>query len=550
MNDSDRDFRPPPANEVPLWVSAALLIAGITVVARLLGLARFFVLAQTVGTTDLGDVYATANAVPNIVYEVVIGGALVAVVVPLVARAREQDPQQVRPLIAGLHGWALMLLVPITALMYVGSAWVIEFLLGSSKASTPQATSVATEMLWVFLLQIPVYGATVVAQGALQAHRRFLAPAIAPAISSVVVIASFLVYAQMAGESQGDLAALTTAEFWVLAGGTTAGVVALLLAQLPALVRSRLIVFPTLRFPTGQVARFRTLALSGAVVVGSQWLAYACAIRWSNVFGDEGSALVFVLAWTLFLLPWSILALPIATSTFPQLTELHARGDREGSARVTATSLRAVIAVSAAGAAGVAAASEPLAVVMVQGTKGVDAVPELSAMLLALAPGVLAYGVHGHLVRVLAARHLAPAAAAGTAFGWFVGLVVAWFGVTSVTGAVGVATAIGAGFSVGVAVAALLLVGAVVRHDGRAAMKRVPQVTLVVGIAAVVVGVGLHLWLSSGAGESRTIAAVQVVVAGALALLVVGGAATVVDPGAIGLLRKLRLVPKKVTRDE
>jgi hypothetical protein len=128
--------------------------------------------------------------------------------------------------------------------------------------------------------------------------------------------------------------------------------------------------------------------------------------------------------------------------------------------------------------------------------------------------------------------------------------MVAWLGVTSATGATEVATAIGTGFSVGIAVAALLLLGAIVRQDGPAAMKRVPQVTLVVGLTAVLVGGGLHLWFSSAGGESRIFAALQVVVAGAIALLAVGGAATVVDPGAMGLLRKLRLLPNKVTRDE
>jgi putative peptidoglycan lipid II flippase len=76
---------PHPHGARPEWVTAALLIAGVTVVARVIGFVRYLVLARTVGTTCLGDVYATANAVPNIVYELVVGGALVALVVPLVA---------------------------------------------------------------------------------------------------------------------------------------------------------------------------------------------------------------------------------------------------------------------------------------------------------------------------------------------------------------------------------------------------------------------------------------------------------------------------------
>ena len=200
------DVRPALTSGGAGLVSAALLIAGVTVIARLIGFLRFVVLARTVGTTCLGDVYATANAVPNIVYEVVVGGALVAVVVPLVAGARETDPA------LGYVRWWL----PFTGGR--SSCWCRS---PRSCTSAPPgwcrscsvqptdcgsgASDLARDMLWVFLLQIPVYGATVVAQGALQAHRRFLAPAVAPAVSSLVVIASYLVYADMAGDDRGSL---------------------------------------------------------------------------------------------------------------------------------------------------------------------------------------------------------------------------------------------------------------------------------------------------------------------------------------------------------
>jgi putative peptidoglycan lipid II flippase len=520
---------PDSTSRLPPWATAALLIAVVTLVARILGLIRFAVLARTVGKECLGDVYATANAVPNIVYEVVVGGALVALVVPLVAGAGARDPQKVRATVAALHGWALVLLVPITAAMYLASPLVIDVLLGSSSGCPSDADAIATDMLWVFLLQIPIYGLTVVAQGSLQAHHRFFAPAVAPAVSSLVVIGSYLVYDAMAGTHQGSLADLTTAEFWVLAGGTTLGVLALLLVQLPALARARLIVKPSLRFPEGHAGQAWTLAWSGGVVVASQWIAYAAAIRWSNVYGDQGSALVFVISWTLFLVPWALLALPIATSTFPRLSAFHARHDRAAAAVITASTLRAVIVASAAGAAGVAAAANPLAIVLVQGGPGGDAVPQLAAILLALAPGVLAYGVHGHLVRVLAAGHHAPKAAAATVVGWTVGIAVAWVAVRSAGDATEVARAIGLGFSAGLVVAASILAGLVAHLDGRAALQRVPLITVVSGVTALVLGWVGHVILQ-GDDVSVGLALVQSLVVGVVSLAVVGGVALLVDP--------------------
>lgn len=522
-------------------VSAALLIAGLTVVARIIGLLRYVVLARTVGTTCLGDVYATANAVPNIVFELVAGGALAAVVVPLVAGARESDPTRVRAMIAALHGWALVLLVPITASMYLASNWVVQVLLGPANACGPEAPTVARDMLWVFLLQIPIYGVTVVAQGSLQAHQRFFAPAVAPAVSSLVVIASYFVYAEMAGNEQGSLVAMGDAEFLVLAGGTTLGVFALLAVQVPALARAGLIVKPSLHFPEGRTAQARTLAWSGAVVVGVQWLGYAAAIRWSNIYGAEGSALIFVLGWTLFLLPWAILGLPIATSAFPRLSALYERGDQVASARTTAQSVRAVFVASAVGAAGLAAAADPLAEVMVGGVRGVGGVPELSALLTALSVGVLGYGVHGHLVRVLAARRRAPTAAWSSAAGWGLGIVVAGVLTDRAEGSVEVATAIGAGFSAGLVVAASLSLIAVWRDAGSTAVQGLLRVGVASGVAALTVGWVGHALPWWGSDEaSLTLALCQVLVVGCLAFVVVVGAAALADPGSVRTLLRMR----------
>lgn len=530
----------------PDWVGAALLIAGITVVARVIGFLRFVVLARSVGTTCLGDVYATANAVPNIVYEVVVGGALMAVVVPLVAGAREQDPSRVRQVVAALHGWALLVLVPVTAVMYLASGLVIELLLGSGgDCSGPDAAEVAQQMLWVFLLQIPVYGLTVIAQGALQAHHRFLAPALAPAISSLVVIGGYLAYAAAAGDDRGSLDALTATQFWLLAGGTTVGVVALLLVQVPALVRARLVVRPSLSLPSGRVAQARTLAWSGAVVVGAQWIGYALAIRWSNTYGAEGSALVFVLAWTLFLLPWAVLAHPVATSTFPRLVALHERGDREGGARLVAQSLRTVVAASALGAAAVAAAASPVAVLVVEGAPGAAGPQVLAASLTALSVGVVAFGVNGHLVRVLAARGRAGAAAWGTASGWAVGLGVTALLVRQGTTASEVAVAIGAGLSFGLTVAALVLLVLLHRDAGSAAFDRVGRVFVFTGLAALVVGVGGHRLVRDTTDVGTAL--LQVVAVGVVAVVVVGGAALVADPF---VLRRLLRRDNAARRDE
>ena len=66
---------------------AAALIGGITVIARVVGFGRQLVFAHTVGSHCLGTAYATANQVPNIIYDIVLGGALTSAIVPVMAGA-------------------------------------------------------------------------------------------------------------------------------------------------------------------------------------------------------------------------------------------------------------------------------------------------------------------------------------------------------------------------------------------------------------------------------------------------------------------------------
>ena len=65
-----------------------------TILSRLLGLVRTLVFSQTVGASCLGTAYVTANQVPNLIYELVLGGALTSAMVPILARSAEQAAER------------------------------------------------------------------------------------------------------------------------------------------------------------------------------------------------------------------------------------------------------------------------------------------------------------------------------------------------------------------------------------------------------------------------------------------------------------------------
>ena len=66
--------------------SIALSLAGLTLAARILGFGRSLVFSKTVGDTCLGRCLQRRQQLPNVLFEIVAGGVLAGVVIPVVAR--------------------------------------------------------------------------------------------------------------------------------------------------------------------------------------------------------------------------------------------------------------------------------------------------------------------------------------------------------------------------------------------------------------------------------------------------------------------------------
>src|ERR1700722_4483227 len=105
----------------------AMLIAGLTIFSRILGPVRTLVFSQSIGAGCLGTAYVTANQVPNLIYELVLGGALTSAMVPVLARSAERaavDPAErarVGQITSALLTWSVVILVPLSLAIAVAA---------------------------------------------------------------------------------------------------------------------------------------------------------------------------------------------------------------------------------------------------------------------------------------------------------------------------------------------------------------------------------------------------------------------------------------------
>jgi len=532
-------------------LGAAGLIALVTLVARFFGFGRWLVFSQSVGATCVGSVYQAANQLPNVIFEVAAGGALAAVAVPIIADQLARRDEAAADLTASaLLTWALTVLTPLSILMVAAAGPLSTLLVDTEKCSG--SGDLMAAMLVVFAPQIVLYGVGIVLAGVLQAHRRFLAAAAAPLLSSVVVIATYLLYAQLARGRGDDLTRLPSQASTLLAGGTTLGVVVLSLPLLVPVHRAGIRLRPTWRFPEGAARRARALAGAGLLALVAQQAAVMVALWVSQHRGGPGTLNVYTYVQAVYLLPYAVLAVPVATAAFPRLATGSQRwtpvagpdGSRPGrgpgeSAQGTvatgtsveqalqtlALSARVIIVTTCAGAAVLLAVAGPIgtffsALDAGRGSRaGQEALAALPDAVSAFAPGLVGFGLAALLTRALYAGGR-PALAGGlAALGWVIAAALPLVVLHGHSGPREALQSLGTASSLGMTAAAIGLTFAVRKVWGLKAFRGFGRSTMVAlgsGLLAAGGGRAVAQWLDPhglGAGIAVAILVAMLVLA-------------------------------------
>ncbi len=448
-------------------MAAAGLIAVVTLAARVFGFGRWLVFSQNVGATCVGSVYQAANQLPNVAFEVAAGGALAAVAVPVIAsQLARRDEAGADQTASAMLTWSLTVLVPLSLLMAAVAVPLSSLLVDQQKCSG--STDLMASMLVVFAPQIALYGVGIVLAGVLQAHRRFLAAAIAPLLSSVVVMATYLLYAAMAHGRGNDLARLPGSASTVLAAGTTLGVVALSLPLLIPVYRAGIRLRLSWTFPEGVARRARALAGAGLLALVAQQLAVLVALWVSQHRGGPGTLNVYTYVQAVYLLPYAVLAVPVATAAFPALAtgldrgvmapgpartvgvadSEHAQVDQaqgeqaqgeqaqgeqaqvEHAQQTLAGSSRAITVATCAGSAVLFAVAPSIGAFFSaldagrHSPAGQEALAALPDALSAFAPGLVGFGMIALLTRALYVRGRPGVAGGVAALGWLIAAAV------------------------------------------------------------------------------------------------------------------------------
>jgi len=308
----------------PSLLASSRTMAIASLVSRITGFLRSVAIAAAVGAGaySIGDAYGLANTLPNMVYELLLGGVLTSVLIPVLVKAQQDDRDRGLAYTQRLLSIATAGLAGATLLAVLAAPWLIGIFGGP-----PQYRAVAT--LWATLLlpEIFFYGLGAMISAILNSRHVYGWPAWAPVLNNLITIAAALLFLLIPGPAALTTGTISDTQILVLGVGTTLGIAAQALVLLVPLRRSGFVWqwrFRAAPNETGRMAEFRTLTLW---VLGYVVVSQLGVVAINRVANQHGGVQIFAFADLLFMVPYGILGVSLLTALMPRMSRSAARGD-------------------------------------------------------------------------------------------------------------------------------------------------------------------------------------------------------------------------------
>lgn len=292
---------------------SAGLMTVLTIVSRVTGFIRTWAMAAAIGMSLLSSSYQVANNLPNMLYELVMGGMLVTAFLPVyMGVRREQGRDASNEYVGNLLGILLLLLGGISVLGTVfapGFIWTQSFLSGDGGSM-----NTAAFMFRFFAIQILFYGLGSVFSGVLNAHRDYFWSTFAPVLNNVIVIASFMGFAPVSAQF-GERAGII-----LIAAGTTFGVFVQMACQIPALGKHGVHPHIHIDFKDPALRQTITLGIPTLLATVCMFVSTSITNAAALVVQPETGPSVIAYARLWYTLPYALIAASLSTALYTELS--------------------------------------------------------------------------------------------------------------------------------------------------------------------------------------------------------------------------------------
>lgn len=266
------------------------------------GYLREAALAARFGLSTTMDAYFAAIFVPTIVYMVLIAGTLSPLFIPMLLQADESgDRDRLSETFSVVTSFVLLFLIAIVSCAMITAHEWLGLLFPGFSAPT---LAVSARLIYIIFPSVIFVALAGLLTAALNGFHKFALAALAPALSSITVVAAVLL-------ARGEEA------IYIVGIATAAGFLLQFLLLVPATAALGIRYRPRLRFDHPAITKLLRvggpLLLYLAVANGSLFLERSLASRLA-----AGAVSTLTYAMRLFALPANFLAAPLAIVSYPQ----------------------------------------------------------------------------------------------------------------------------------------------------------------------------------------------------------------------------------------
>ena len=299
-------------------MSAASIIQFATLLAALLGFIQTRLLISYFYDYNSGflqgaalDVYYVAFRIPDLVFQLLVVGALSAAFIPIFSKYQHQDKEEAFKVANSMINIILVFFLVLAALIFIFAEPLNQMLTG--KNFSPEQLALSVKFTRIMLLSQLFFAVSSFMTGIIQANHRFLIPALSPLAYNFGIIIGIIVLGPYLG-------------IYGAAVGVLIGAFFHLALQIPLAIKLGYKYRPVIHIKHPGVTEMSTLMGPRTLALSIDQIETLAFTRLATNL-DAGSLVILTLAQKLMRAPVRIFGVPIGQASLPFLSQESAKRD-------------------------------------------------------------------------------------------------------------------------------------------------------------------------------------------------------------------------------
>lgn len=316
-------------NQTKSITGAAIILGAASLASRLLGLVRDRVLAHYFGAGPIMDAYAAAFKIPDLIYVLLIGGALTVGFIPIFTKIylrRTSEQQEAWKFVSNVINIFGLLLIILTTVFIFLTPYLIPLLAPGFTGEKRELTILMTRVMFLSPLLL---GFSAMVGGVLQSLKNFFIYSLSPIMYNLGIIVGATILVPLFG-------------FSGLAWGVVLGAALHLLVQLPAFLKTGFHFSFVFNLADKSLRLMSRLILPRIMALAALQINLIVITAIASTLA-AGSVAIFNYANNLQFFPLGIVGISFAVAAFPTLSALAAENKKEEMIKNLSSTVRQIL---------------------------------------------------------------------------------------------------------------------------------------------------------------------------------------------------------------